>query len=411
MNNWLAVLGLMTSIETSKLALESDENPVIENPVIEDPVVLSPHNSGPVLSWRVDVTSDQINSTSVEYSAPAIYEERIFLGLSHKTGLHIFNRESGYYMGSMPTKSFVQSPPLIIDHQLFVADLSGTVYAWDLQTQQILWEIELGIPVNSQIVSAQDQLFVSTNEDVFYALNQKGEVLWRYAHRVNPSRKNNMQLFGGGTPLLREKDVVIGFSDGALVILDRYNGAVLEQLWNGTGRFPDIIAQPVAIGQSLMVASFELSTWKQDASQVLWEKEVGGMHHGLLIAGEEFGLGHNRFFAHPGADGHLRLIDTVSGNVLWDWDSGAQSALTHPQVWQNNLLISSSTGSISIIDLQTGKEIWRDRQNFNQSGSMHGPLIVDDEIFLLSKAGFLQKYQNLSEQQWTCHDQWCSWLE
>ena len=69
---WIQAMGLVSSIPT-----------VVDKPQY-------PKLNSPVVQWEVDVTKDQNISTSVEYSAPAVSGEYVFIGLSHKEGVFIF---------------------------------------------------------------------------------------------------------------------------------------------------------------------------------------------------------------------------------------------------------------------------------------------------------------------------------
>lgn len=401
MNDWLSVLGLIGYNSVGPI-LNTEPSHSLDNMVV----------TAPILRWRVDVTPDQENSTSVEYSAPNVCGNDVFIGLSHHTGLQGYNMQHGYRSHTVPTDASVQMRPTVHHNTMVVADLSGTVYAWDCTSFSSaspissLWKTELKIPINTEIVVDESLLVVSTNGNVVYALNWQGEIVWRYEHRMNASRKGNLQLFGAAKPLLTEDIVFVGFSDGAVVSLDRTTGTAVSTAWNGAGRYPDIIAQPLQTTTGVVVSGFEQPTWQEHTGSVGWQHSFGATHSAVLLS-ENNGI----YLVHPGSDGILRKIDSTTGTVIWEWDSGLQSALSTPVMLSDgNMLFSSSTGGMYIVDGQ-GTLVWQDLRTYSIDGIMQAPLVYGKQIFLLTKAGFLEMHENLSERQSLCRDVYCQWLE
>lgn len=396
--SWMSILGLSANFVSKDIETYSKER-------AEDVSW-----SAPILSWKKDVTPDQDNATNVESSAIAVWENELYFGTSHRKGVTILDRRNGENIGILDTKASVQSRPTIVNSSdsstILAADISGTIYAWDAKTKNELWTVALNTPVNTEMTLYQDQLFIATNGDVVYSLSLDGEILWRYAHRADPSRKGKLQLLGAAKPLARQKDVVLGFSDGAVVRVDRKTADILEQVWNGSGRYPDIIAQPTDLKDGVLVSGFEKPTWKQVDKSVRWEQAIGGNHSALVLE-EQNGV----LVLHPGGDGILRKIDSTSGSVLWSWDSETGAALTMPQMTSSGVFVSSSVGGLWLIDPSSGEPIWTYQTDYIFAGAMHAPLIVDDQIFLLNKTGILMVFSALQEKSFDCPDIYCQWVQ
>ena len=369
----------------------------------------------PVLEWRLDVVPQLENSTSVQYSGVAKHRELLYLGTSNRAGILMLDHRYATPVGRLTTEAPVQARPTVLNvgstTQLIAVDLSGEVYSWSVSIGEeeevspdklrlqipdsdrsvdhtLNWSVSLDIPVNTPIETDGESLFVSTNNDIVYALDLDGNILWRFAHRVSPSRKGNLQLFGAGRPLVEDTSIVVGFSDGAVLRLTKSDGTIVEKVYNGEGRYPDVIAQPTSIQGGILISGFEEPSYKESQETVLWSKSFGAVQGSLVDPNE----GNKTLVYHAGSDGLLRKIDTTSGAVLWDWDSETSASLTEP-VWLNDqLLIASHVGGLYIIDPTTGEEIWRSRLEHRQTGYMQPPLVGECKIHVLSVKGFLEQY-------------------
>ena len=369
----------------------------------------------PVLEWRLDVVPQLQNSTSVQYSGVSKHKDLLYLGTSNRSGILMVDHRYATPVGRLTTEAPVQAQPTVLQigstTQLIAVDLSGEVYSWSVSTDEDIqadskiltlqrpdsdrsvdhtlnWSVSLDIPVNTPIETDGKSIFVSTNNDIVYSLDLDGNILWRFAHRVSPTRKGNLQLFGAGRPLVEDDSIVVGFSDGAVLRLTKLDGTIVEKVYNGEGRYPDVIAQPTSIQGGILVSGFEQPSYKEHQESILWSKAFGAVQGSLVDPNE----GNNTLVYHAGSDGLLRKIDTTSGAVLWDWDSETSASLTAP-VWLNEqLLIASHVGGLYIIDPTTGDEVWRSRLEHRQSGYMQPPLVDECTVHVLSVKGFLEQY-------------------
>lgn len=375
----------------------------------------------PVLEWRMDVVPELENSTSIQYSGVAKHDDLLYLGTSNKSGVLLVDARYSVKAGRLPTQAPVQATPTVLKNEdgttdIFVVDLSGEVYRWQVlerptdvlltkegwqsksptfdrpnsdrsKEHTLLWSVQLDIPVNTPIETDGQFLYVSTNNDVVYALDMDGNIGWRFAHRVSPTRKGNLQLFGAGRPLVQEDRIVVGFSDGAVLQLAKSTGEVLEKTYNGEGRYPDVIAQPTVVQGGVLVSGFEQPSYKGSEDSILWSKNFGSVQHAVVDPFE----GNQTMVYHAGSDGLLRKIDTTSGAVLWEWDSKTGAALTAPTLFGESLLVASHVGGLYLID-RNGQEHWRSRLDYRQTGYMQAPLVSDCTIHTLSAKGFLEQY-------------------
>lgn len=376
----------------------------------------------PVLEWRLNVVPQLENSTSVQYSGVAKHKELLYLGTSNRSGILMVDQRYATPVGRLITEAPVQAKPTILQKgsttHLIAVDLSGEVYSWlispssekqessdmvklkvptsDRSVDHTLnWSVSLDIPVNTPIETDGKSLFVSTNNDIVYALDLDGNILWRFAHRVSPSRKGNLQLFGAGRPLVEEETIVVGFSDGAVLRLTKSDGTIVEKVYNGEGRYPDVIAQPTSIQGGILISGFEQPSYKESQESILWSKSFGAVQGSLVDPNE----GNKTLVYHAGSDGLLRKIDSTSGAVLWDWDSETSASLTEP-VWLNDqLLIASHVGGLYVIDPTTGEEIWRSRLEYRQTGYMQPPLVDECTIHVLSVKGYLEQYDTCNTEK------------
>lgn len=373
----------------------------------------------PVLKWRLDIVPDLQNSTSVQYSGVEAHKELLYLGSSNSAGVLMVDRRYGVRVGRLDTAAPVQAKPTVIavqstedssQERLFAVDLSGVVYGWTLpssveellleQDEQHkslsdrstdhtkLWETSLSIPVNTPIETDGTYLFVSTNNDVVYTLDLDGNIIWRFAHKVSPTRKGNLQLFGAGSPLVEKDSIVVGFSDGAVLRLSKTEGTVLEKVYNGDGRYPDVIAQPTAIQGGLLVSGFEQPSYKENQETVIWSQSFGAVQKALKDPFE----GNGTLVYHAGSNGLLRKLDTTTGTVLWEWDSKTGAALTSPQWFGTELLVASHVSGLYLLDANTGEEIWRSRLNHRQTGYMQSPSQTGCALHAVTAKGFLEEY-------------------
>ena len=179
--------------------------------------------------------------------------------------------------------------------------------------------------------------------------------------------------------------VLLGFSDGSLVALDRARGDVLWDRRIGEGRYPDLVAAPVvwrtdvyASGYFEPLVAIDLGT-----QNVRWRLDHGAAN-AVAIAGEA----EPALVYHPGTDGKLRAVVALTGAVRWTWDSATTGALTTPLLTPAGLLVGSSEGGLWLLDGESGETLWTYDEKL-LDGVTSTPTLDGRQLLFVTNAGRL----------------------
>ncbi len=308
-------------------------------------------------------------------------------------------------------RSLLLSAPVISGRHLFVQDVKGTVYAFDLQdgkmlfkqklkplnendtdnssngaglavqgdklyalagfggvfsldkdTGEILWRKDLKIPLRTPPTVFKNRLFVLSIDNRIFALNtENGEELWHYDVFAEETT-----LAGGASPAYDEKSKVLvaAFSNGQLMALDATLGM---PVWSndiiGSTNFGAsmginaIKAAPiiykdmvVSIGSNGMMAALKLET-----GEVVWRRSISGGQTPFV---------NNDTLYTVSTDQMLIALDVQSGQTLWFKDlledvplkKRKDIYLTSPIMAEGKILATASNGLVYIINPKTGQK-------------------------------------------------------
>ena len=158
----------------------------------------------------------------------------------------------------------------------------GDVAAFDAATGSEIWRVRPGGPMRGAPTIANDNLYVTSQDNQLYALNPAdGSQRWAGSGTLELAG-----VFGTAAPSASSGTVVAGFSSGELNAYRYENGRVVWQdalsrtsISTSVGSISDIDADPVidngrvyAIGQGGRMVALELNT-----GQRIWEINVAGI--------------------------------------------------------------------------------------------------------------------------------------
>jgi len=349
----------------------------------------------PVVQWIVRLPGPPPQSaTHTEMGGPLLHGDRIYVGNASDDALLVLDRRTGGLLERLPTGAPVQATPVVVDEHLFFSDAAGTTFCYDLANDGKLWSHFGGAPILSSPMVHDGVVYVSDVANVVVALAaDTGDLKWRHAQKLDPSRSFELELYGAPAPVLAGDLVLTGFSDGTLTALEASTGEVAWQRRVGEGQYPDVIGEAAVRGGDVIVAGYTepLLALDMQSHAVRWRLDVGGAQAATVGAAHPGDAADSVVF-HGGGDGILRCIDGVKGDLLWQWDSKTSSSLTRPLLTEAGGLVGASGGSVYLVDAATGKLRWAWRPGYNVAGVTAAPDVDGRQAVVLTNAGNLVSF-------------------
>ncbi len=341
----------------------------------------------PAYHYRARLPGGLLNAAShAEWGDPVVMGGYVLVGSAAGRALYMLARHDGALVRTFPAGNSVEAPATVRDGIVYFSDTGGNTFAYTVEGQ-LLWRHDGSAPILAP-PAVNDELVVITNvDDLAVALDaSSGELQWQYRALKDLTREAELALYAAPEALLTDTEALLGFSTGALVSVDLETG---EESWRrdvGEGRYPDLVAAPAVGATDYYIAGyFEPLVAIDTASRsVRWRLDVGGAYRPVLDPADK-----GATLYHPGTDGKLRAVSTLTGAELWVWDSGTSGAITSPQITEAGLLVASSEGSVYLVDPANGTEVWRWQEPFQLRGISSVPVVDGRQLIFISNAGFL----------------------
>jgi outer membrane protein assembly factor BamB len=282
------------------------------------------------------------------------------------------------------------------DNGVYAAAGFGSVFALDFESGNVLWRKDLNAPIRAAPTVCSDKLLVQTLDNRLLALNtQTGEEVWKY----NISAEDTV-LAGSSAPACSaEKNfAVAGFSNGDI---QAFNASIGYPAWtvalidsaqsNFSTSINSIKASPVidgdtvyAIGHNDLLAAINYRT-----GEIIWKQQIGGTNMPWVAGNYLFVLSNNH---------ELLALNKLNGAVLWssallnnyDLDERSDIYLSGPIIANNQLLITSSDGTVYAVSPINGKIL---NQISFKSSIPAAPIAADKTVVFVTDDAELIAYK------------------
>lgn len=274
---------------------------------------------------------------------PLLLDKLVIVGNSID-GIVAYDRDTAHEKWRIHIKDGVEGGAYVSEDVLYFGAGDGQLYAVQPETGNILWTYPLKAEGLGRPLVKNGTLYVLGGNNVAHCLNAKtGKLNWVYNRR----EASNISVRGASQPALIGDQIVIGFSDGALLSLNRTSGAVIwEANLNHNKRFKDVDATPIVDGENIYVSSYDggLYAVTKSDGKILWSIEDGGF--------EEVAIQGNTLF-YSSNKGKLYALDKGSGKVIWSKNIPEVTS-TGPVLYKGTLMIGEYAGGLRFYDARTG---------------------------------------------------------
>lgn len=308
---------------------------------------------------------------------------------------------------------------------VFAADANGLVAAFNGQSGEREWQIELDTPISSALNAIAGQVYLGTRNGEVIALSQRdGSVSWRsrVSSEVLAAPQANQQLLlvqsidgqitaldrasgeerwvytssqpaltlrGTGTPMVIDPVTFVGLANGRLATLDNRSGQPLWEMQIATPRgrsdverLVDLSGQPVLSPDGrLFVTSYNGRVVALEATQggTLWEANISSRHTPILVANLLLVVSDNS---------HVIALDANSGQEVWRNTDLEDRWLTAPAFADGRLVVGDFEGYLHLLDAREGNLVGRTR--IHSSGISVRPVTEGSTIHVQANNGRLE---------------------
>ena len=336
-------------------------------------------------------------------------------------------------VGSGVGKFYSQLSPVVADSTVFAASRDGEVEAFDKQSGDRKWSIDLGDePENSDKRSARlsggitafyGKLYIGSENGYVYAINQDdGKILWSQhvpgeviaapaadAGKVvvvtssgkiaaldaesgkvawsSADDQPNLTLRGQSTPVIAAGGIIYGRAEGkvGVVLLDSGMLANVSRVAAPHGsteleRMVDVDAQPIVEGDEFYSVAYngQLVARKLMTGEEIWKRKYSSAEN-MAMAGSDLLL--------TDAKGHVYAVDRSNGAEKWANTDLSYRNVTAPVAFNGYVLVGDSEGYLYWLDGQSGRIAAM--QELDSKGLYTAAVADGDMLFVQTRSGDL----------------------
>ncbi|MDC0584461.1 PQQ-binding-like beta-propeller repeat protein [Bacteroidales bacterium] len=312
---------------------------------------------------------DEIKST------PVVSDNKIVTGT---TGGNVFCIDfEGKLLWKQKVSNAVEASALIIEGKVFIGDLSGVLYAFDLESGNKLWEYK----AENQIMGAPNwfyknktlHILIGSYDFYLHCVNaETGTNVWKYEleNYLNGtvSVYDNKAIFGGcdgfihavdlntgklylkyevgiymaGSPVVKDNSVIAADYEGGITCV---NIATKTKVWswkNPDSELP-FIGSPAIYKDKVVIGGRDKHVYclNNKTGKLLWKTNAGFRIDASLVIAENGALIANM-------RGDLLLLNIETGNIEWTYELGSP-IFSNPAVQRNGIITGASDGNIYIM--------------------------------------------------------------
>lgn len=270
----------------------------------------------------------------------------------------------------------------IYKDKIYVVDNIGFIYAISLDTGELVWIKNHGIPLRSKLKVFKNKLFVINQDNRLFCLDAKdGSKIWDIRTISSFIKSQNLLSL----VITKEEDIVMINSSGDLLKLQSKSGKVYWSL-NVTGsmfddtdffKSSDIVTkdEDIILSTGSSTFSFNLKN-----GYLNWEQEVGSLNTPIIDRNNVFLVTNNGYFVN---------LDRLSGKIIWSVnilkiikEKKRNTQITGFALGSGKIYAVTMNGYLIICSASSGQI-----ENVKKIGDtiISAPIIASDSLYILTE--------------------------
>ncbi len=336
-----------------------------------------------VEKWSVFTGSP--GKTNDELKMSPVIEGSVIYTASVDGVVQATDKDKGTLLWSKKLPQHLMSGPAVSHGYIAVTTDSSSVIVLNQANGNTLWKANLSGDSLAKPVIAGQHLFIKTIDGNLYSFDlKKGEQLWVVDHG-----SPHLILKASSAPVLFDKLVLVGFSDGKLDAVDRKNGRLVWQrnIAYATGgsdveRLVDIDADPIVRGDQVYLASYQgyIGALSLQNGEFIWQQPAS-IYKNIAMSGDTI--------YYVDSESTVWARSRNNGRVKWKQEALKARGLTEPVLMNNRLLLGDKSGYLHGLDVGTGELVSRTYVN---APLLSAPVVSGSSIYVLAANGKLSRF-------------------
>ena len=280
---------------------------------------------------------------------------------------------------SQDTGALLYSSPVVLNGVVYLGNDSGTLYAMNSATGEILWQFESGKAIRSK-VAISDDIICAANGTTLYGLNLQGEALWQF--EIAETTTLYFWDFHHCSPNIVDGVVYIGAEKGKVFGVDIQTGKDVFSCQTPDQEFvirstPAVYNNKIYFGNwDGVFFAYDLATaeqvWSYDTKNdqtFSWDNSI-----------QDAAVVYNNAVHFAGKGCILYALDTETGDVVWKWRDPTDQWLVGGPAIDHGMIVQGSSNQDLVFgfNADTGEEIWQTQVD---GRVFDAPLITEDYIY------------------------------
>jgi outer membrane protein assembly factor BamB len=246
--------------------------------------------------------------------------------------------------------------------KLIVSDVNGFVIAIDFETQDIIWEKNIGGEVLSNTLVSASLILVKNSVGELVALSpSSGEKKWSFRSQL-PA----LTVRGTGEPIIENGIVFSSFDNGRLGAFQLDTGFFL---WDapisfveGSSELENLIdgdSAPILVKQLIFATNYQGNLTAFDIAQKrpVWSANASSFHSPVVA---------NNMIMVIQDDGSILSFSLTNLSPSWTSEEYSRRELSNGAAYKNMMLVGDLEGYVHVINPLTGITLGRKKVSRNQ---------------------------------------------
>lgn len=294
------------------------------------------------------------------------------------------NINTGDLVWELETEYHFSAGPGVGTDTAILATSNAEVIALNLETGEKKWVTTVTSEVLAIPVIAENTVIIRTTDGKIIALSEEdGSLIWTFERSV-PA----LSIRGTGSPMLVQDRVVAGYANGKLLELRLLDG---KNIWETSIAIPsgrseverlvDLDVDPIETDGVIYISSYQGGTAGilELDGDVLWRNEDVSSATGLSYDW--------RYLYVSDTSSKVWQLDQRNGASLWKQDELANRSLTAPVVYDDYVVVGDYDGYIHWLASSDGRQLARIK--IADSAIDTKPVVIDNTVYVYTKDGTL----------------------